>query len=104
MQAIVGGLGPNGTMMVIGAVGTLTVDSFELLSKRAAVKGWYSGTSVDSEDTLRFCQLQQGHIDERDLPARAGAGGVRPDDERQSALPRGDQDAGLAKLGAKLRF
>jgi alcohol dehydrogenase len=54
MQAIVGGLGPNGTMMIIGVVTTLTVDPFELLLKRAAVKGWYSGTAVDSEDTLLF--------------------------------------------------
>ena len=56
MQAIVGGLGLNGTMMVIGAVGALTVDSLELLRKRAAVRGWYSGTGVDSEDTLLFSQ------------------------------------------------
>jgi D-arabinose 1-dehydrogenase-like Zn-dependent alcohol dehydrogenase len=56
MQAIVGGLGANGTMMVIGAVGALTVDSLDLLRKRAAVKGWYSGTSVDSEDTLLFSE------------------------------------------------
>jgi D-arabinose 1-dehydrogenase-like Zn-dependent alcohol dehydrogenase len=56
MQAIAGGLGVNGTMMVIGAVGALTVDSLELLRKRAAVKGWYSGTSVDSEDTLFFSE------------------------------------------------
>lgn len=56
MQAIVGGLGTNGTLMVIGAVGALTVDSLDLLRKRAAVKGWYSGTSVDSEDTLLFSQ------------------------------------------------
>jgi alcohol dehydrogenase len=49
-----GGLGVNGTMMVIGAVGPLTVNSLDLLFKRAAVKGWYSGTSVDSEDTLEF--------------------------------------------------
>jgi alcohol dehydrogenase len=54
MQAIVGGLGLKGTMMIIGAVPTLTVDPFELLMKRAAVKGWYSGTAVDSEDTLLF--------------------------------------------------
>ena len=54
MQSIVGGLGPNGTMMVIGAVGAFPVDTLDLLRKRAAVKGWYSGTSVDSEDTLRF--------------------------------------------------
>ncbi len=56
MQTVVGGLGINGTLMVIGAVGSLTVDPLELLRKRAAVKGWYSGTSVDSEDTLLFSQ------------------------------------------------
>jgi len=57
MQAISGGLGVNGTLMVIGAVGALTVDSLDLLGKRAAVRGWYSGTAVDSEDALRFSQL-----------------------------------------------
>jgi alcohol dehydrogenase len=57
MQAISGGLGTNGTMMVIGAVGALTVNSLDLLAKRAAVRGWYSGTAVDSEDTLLFSQL-----------------------------------------------
>jgi D-arabinose 1-dehydrogenase-like Zn-dependent alcohol dehydrogenase len=56
MQAIVGGLGSNGTMMVIGGVGALTVDSMDLLRKRSAVKGWYSGTSIDSEDTLLFSE------------------------------------------------
>lgn len=56
MQSIAGGLGVNGTLMVIGAVGALTVDSLGLLRKRAAVRGWYSGTSVDSEDTLLFSQ------------------------------------------------
>ncbi len=57
MQAISGGLGANGTLMVIGAVGALTVDSLDLLNKRAAVKGWYSGTAIDSEDTLEFSRL-----------------------------------------------
>ena len=56
MQAVAGGLGVNGTLLVIGAVGALTVDSMDLLRKRAAVRGWYSGTSVDSEDTLLFSQ------------------------------------------------
>jgi alcohol dehydrogenase len=57
MQAISGGVGVNGTMMVIGAVGALTVNSLDLLAKRAAVRGWYSGTATDSEDTLLFSQL-----------------------------------------------
>jgi alcohol dehydrogenase len=56
MQAIADGLGVNGTLMVIGAVGALTVDSLGLLAKRAAVRGWYSGTAADSEDTLLFSQ------------------------------------------------
>jgi alcohol dehydrogenase len=54
MQAISGGLGPNGVMMVIGAVGPLTVNSLDLLGKRASVRGWYSGIARDSEDTLAF--------------------------------------------------
>ena len=57
MQRIVGGLGPNGTMMMIGAVGPITINPLELLGKRVAVRGWYSGTGVDSEDTLAFSQL-----------------------------------------------
>lgn len=57
MQAIVGGLGPNGVLMVIGAVGPLTVNSFELITKSASVKGWYSGIARDSEDTLAFSKL-----------------------------------------------
>jgi alcohol dehydrogenase len=57
MQAVAGGVGVNGTLMVIGAVGPLTVNSLDLLAKRAAVKGWYSGTASDSEDTLAFSQL-----------------------------------------------
>jgi D-arabinose 1-dehydrogenase-like Zn-dependent alcohol dehydrogenase len=57
MQGIAGGLGPNGVMMVIGAVGPLTVNSLDLLSKSAAIRGWYSGVARDSEDTLRFSKL-----------------------------------------------
>jgi alcohol dehydrogenase len=57
MKAIVGGLGPNGTLMVVGAVGTFDIDTFGLLVKRAAVKGWYGGVAVDSEDTLAFSKL-----------------------------------------------
>jgi alcohol dehydrogenase len=48
MQAIAGGLGPNGVMMVIGAVGPLTINSFDLLLKSAAIRGWYSGVARDS--------------------------------------------------------
>lgn len=58
MAALVGGLGPNGIFMVIGAVGAFQVDTLDLLMKRAAVKGWYSGTAIDSEDTLNFAAIE----------------------------------------------
>jgi len=54
MAAAVGGVAPNGTLVVIGAPESLQVPVVPLLSRRAAVKGWYSGTSIDSEDTLSF--------------------------------------------------
>jgi D-arabinose 1-dehydrogenase-like Zn-dependent alcohol dehydrogenase len=59
MQAIVGGLGPNGTMMVIRGAGPFTVDPVQLWLKSAALKGWYSGVAADSEDTLRFSELNR---------------------------------------------
>jgi alcohol dehydrogenase len=59
MQAIAGGLGPNGVMMVIGAVGPLMVNSFDLIGKSAGIRGWYSGVARDSEDTLQFSRLNK---------------------------------------------
>jgi D-arabinose 1-dehydrogenase-like Zn-dependent alcohol dehydrogenase len=57
MQSVIGGLAPEGTLMVIGVVGALSLDSVELITKSVTVKGWYSGVSADSEDTLRFSQM-----------------------------------------------
>jgi D-arabinose 1-dehydrogenase-like Zn-dependent alcohol dehydrogenase len=54
MAAVQGGLGIGGTMLVIGAAMSMQVDSFHLLMGRRSIKGWYSGTSIDSEDTLAF--------------------------------------------------
>ena len=49
-------------MMVIGVVGSLAINSLELLLKRAAVRGWYSGTGTDSEDTFLFSQLNDINV------------------------------------------
>jgi D-arabinose 1-dehydrogenase-like Zn-dependent alcohol dehydrogenase len=54
MQSVIGGLGVNGTLLVIGAVPSLAVPSLQLLTNRQSVKGWYSGTAIDSQDTLAF--------------------------------------------------
>ena len=54
MTAVLGGLGPNGVLMVIGAAGPLSVDSILLIGGQRSVKGWYSGTSIDSQEALAF--------------------------------------------------
>ncbi len=36
----------------------MKIDSFNLLFKSAAIRGWYSGIARDSEDTLAFSKLE----------------------------------------------
>jgi D-arabinose 1-dehydrogenase-like Zn-dependent alcohol dehydrogenase len=54
MSAVLGGLAINGTLMVIGAAESLQISPLVLLMGRRSVKGWYSGTSIDSQDTHSF--------------------------------------------------
>jgi len=54
MSAVVGGLGVNGTLLVIGAADPLEVSPIFLIGGQRRLKGWYSGLSIDSEDTLAF--------------------------------------------------
>ena len=57
MAAVISGLAPNGVLVVIGATGPMSIDPLLLIAGRRSIKGWYSGTSIDSEDTLRFSAL-----------------------------------------------
>lgn len=58
MSAVLGGLGVNGKFMVLGAAdASLEVPPLLLITGRRSVMGWYSGTSIDSEDTLSFSVL-----------------------------------------------
>jgi D-arabinose 1-dehydrogenase-like Zn-dependent alcohol dehydrogenase len=57
MGAVQGGLGLNGSMVVVGATDAMQVSPLFLLMGRRSVKGWYSGTAIDSEDTLKFSVL-----------------------------------------------
>lgn len=59
MSAVQGGLGPNGTLIVIGAAPAMQVSPLLLLMGRRSVKGWYSGTAMDSQETLAF-SVQSG--------------------------------------------
>jgi D-arabinose 1-dehydrogenase-like Zn-dependent alcohol dehydrogenase len=58
MSEVIDGLGPNGTLMVIGASGDpMQVSPVQLIVGNRTIKGWASGTPADSEDTLRFAEL-----------------------------------------------
>ena len=61
MAAVVGGLAPNGVLIVIGAAGPISVDPILLIVGQRSVKGWYSGTSIDSQDTLEFSASTDVH-------------------------------------------
>ena len=55
MSALVDGLGPNGTLMIVGAgFESLTVTPLQLIGGRKTIRGWASGTAKDSQDTLEF--------------------------------------------------
>ena len=57
MQACIGGLGPRGTFLIVGAVPKLEVPPLQMIGGNQSVRGWYSGTAIDSQDTLEFSVL-----------------------------------------------
>jgi len=57
MSAVQGGLALNGTLLVIGAAESLQISPLLLISGKRLVKGWYSGTAIDSQETLAFSAL-----------------------------------------------
>jgi len=58
MSAVLGGLGVNGKLIVIGASDEpLEVPPNLFISGRRSIVGWPSGTSIDSQDTLNFSVL-----------------------------------------------
>jgi alcohol dehydrogenase/propanol-preferring alcohol dehydrogenase len=59
MSATVAGLAPHGKLLVLGAAQSLEASPIVLLMGRRSVEGWYSGTSIDSQDTLAF-SVQSG--------------------------------------------
>lgn len=58
ISALVNGLGNKGELIVVG-VGTepIEVTSLQLIGADRTIKGWASGTAMDSEETLKFCAL-----------------------------------------------
>ncbi len=58
MSSLVGGLGANGSLVVIGvAADPIEVSTADLVLAKRRIQGWPSGTATDSEDTLRFAEM-----------------------------------------------
>ncbi len=59
MSELIGGLGPNGKLLVIGAAfDPIEVAPVQLIVGSKTIQGWAAGTPADSEDTLRFAELR----------------------------------------------
>jgi D-arabinose 1-dehydrogenase-like Zn-dependent alcohol dehydrogenase len=58
MSDLVDGLGPHGTLVVVGAtMDPIEASPIKLIMGRRSIQGWASGIATDSEDTLRFAEL-----------------------------------------------
>jgi len=58
MTDSIGGLGIDGQLLVLSAADTpLQFNAVQAISFRSGVRAWYSGTSMDSQDTLAFSSL-----------------------------------------------
>src|SRR5213593_14525 len=62
ISALVDGLAVNGKLLVPAAPAEpLSVSVLPLIMGRRSVAGWYSGTAMDSQDTLKFSVLSGVH-------------------------------------------
>ncbi len=60
VNAVLGGLGLNGKLLLLGAADEpLQVPVPLLIGGRRSVQGWPSGSSIDSQDTLGFAAINQ---------------------------------------------
>jgi D-arabinose 1-dehydrogenase-like Zn-dependent alcohol dehydrogenase len=58
MSAVLGGLGVNGKLVILGAAHEpLEVDGTLMIGGRRSIIGWPSGSSIDSQDTLSYSLL-----------------------------------------------
>jgi len=58
MNAVLGGLGINGRLVIVGAAADpLQVSGIPLIMGRRSITGWPSGSAIDSQDALSFSVL-----------------------------------------------
>jgi len=75
MSALVGGLGVKGSILIVGAVNSMEASPLTLLFGSRSIQGWYSGTSIDTQDTLAFSARSGVHSMNEVLPLEKAAEG-----------------------------
>ena len=75
MSAVVGGLGVKGMLLMVGAVNSIEFNPLPLLFSSSSFQGWYSGTSIDTQDTLTFSARQGVHSMNEILPLERASEG-----------------------------
>jgi D-arabinose 1-dehydrogenase-like Zn-dependent alcohol dehydrogenase len=74
MAATIGGLAPRGKLLVLGAADApIETPPMALIMGRRAIEGWYSGTSIDAEDTLTFSAQSGVHSMNETYPLERAA-------------------------------
>jgi D-arabinose 1-dehydrogenase-like Zn-dependent alcohol dehydrogenase len=88
MSELVGGLGANGKLIVVGVeFAPIEVTPVQLIMGGRSIQGWNTGTPADAEDTLCFSELS----------------GVRPIVETYPLERAGDAYARMMSGNARFR-
>lgn len=59
IEPLTAALATGGTLLMLAAgSGPVAIDPLHLIMKKASVKGWPSGSAMDSEETLQFAALE----------------------------------------------
>jgi alcohol dehydrogenase len=92
MKAVIGGLTPTGTFMIVGAVPSLEIPALQIAAGQRLVFGNVARFAGDPclQRALRRA------FDERKLPAGAGGRGLRPHDFREGEVPGSAHDGEVA--------
>lgn len=78
MEEMLGGLGIDGKLIALGvSQEPIAVTSIQLIGGRKSVAGWPSGSSIDSQDTLRFSAYTGVRPIVQELPLERAADGYK---------------------------
>jgi D-arabinose 1-dehydrogenase-like Zn-dependent alcohol dehydrogenase len=78
MGEVLGGLGVDGKLIMLGASPEpIAVTSLQLIGGRKSVAGWPSGSSIDSQDTMRFSALTGVRPMVQEMPLERAAEGYK---------------------------